>query len=82
MAQFDLNVWYCGAANGGSPSGRSGGFDDKIPNGNSTITCIDNNMADAFPCTPGSSHVINVNWQEIAPDGTPTAQRVSITFVP
>jgi type IV pilus assembly protein PilV len=77
MAAFDIFVFACGL-------GGDGGVNNLLPPdefGNpvsfATIACNAN-----LGCPPGSELTINVNWSDLAPNGTTINKTVTMVFVP
>lgn len=66
MAAFDVWEWACG-----TPSASNvvpGGLTNILMNGSGSISCSDNNNADADACSPGSPHTITITWDVLNPD--------------
>jgi type IV pilus assembly protein PilV len=87
MAAFDAWVWGCGLP---VPSGvQRGGVQNLLLKGAATVTCNDNDASDADACSPGSSHMVTVSWDENSPTATATTsagssptQTISLVVVP
>ncbi len=60
MATFDIWVWGCGMP---VASGvRRNGVRDQLNGGTATVQCVDADLTDGDPCSPGSSYTVSVNW--------------------
>lgn len=82
LAAYDINVWFCGEVHGDN---REGGVSASLPQGSATIVCNDSDLADALPCTPGSTHTISLSWEEPNPqrNGPETVvQTISLNIQP
>lgn len=79
LATFDIYTIACGYLSGGS---ELGGIDDVLPAGSRmTVNCIDSDPADANLCTPGSSHRLNLVWNEVE-NNAPVGKTLTMTFIP
>ncbi|HEX9802938.1 MAG TPA: type IV pilus modification protein PilV [Gammaproteobacteria bacterium] len=65
LAQYDLNVWFCGENSG---NGRNGAMSETFPLAALIISCIDIDDTDADACTYGSRHTLSFSWEELNPD--------------
>lgn len=72
LAAFDINTWFCGGARDpADPTNRGPGINNQLGTQASvSITCNDNNAADADPCSPSSPHTIAINWRTRKADGS------------
>jgi len=87
MATFDAWVWACGMpkAENVVPEGVT----NILNEGTGTVTCNDDNLADADDCSPGSSHTITISWNELSPnrsaevtEGEVLTQNYTLVVVP
>lgn len=87
MATFDAWVWGCGLTP--AAGAERGGVINLLPNGSASVTCLDNNAADADACSLGSPHRVLVSWDELTPNaagaitaGSGTTQNITLVVVP
>ncbi len=68
MANADLDIWY-------------DSLTTALPSGTGSISCADSDATDADPCTRGSLHSIQVQWQEAEGTGF-ASQTFSLNIQP
>ncbi len=81
MANFDINIWYCGTPYSATASERMNGVSTLLPNiTDATIICTDSDTTDGNACSINSNRIVTITWTEVNPDRQSTSGDISRTI--